>query len=86
MSPSPWASTAPHWGLALFAAFLANTQSKVAAAKASDPQSGQRPRVYLFRGFARMAFSRGVDTLAEMIRYVGLSAAVNKAIVYPIIA
>jgi LysM repeat protein len=73
-------------GFALFGALSAVAQSNASAAKASDPQGGQRPRVYLFRGFAGMAFARGVDTLAEMIRHAGLSATVNEAIVCPIIA
>jgi hypothetical protein len=73
-------------GFALFGALPAGAQSNASTAKASDPQSGPRPRVYLFRGFAGMAFARGVDTLAEMIRHAGLSATVNEAIVCPIIA
>lgn len=73
-------------GLAIFGVMPADAQSGASSAKASDQQSGQRPRVYLFRGFAGMAFARGVDTLAEMIRHAGLSATVNEAIVCPIIA
>jgi hypothetical protein len=73
-------------GFALFGAVSAGAQSNASAAKAGDPQSAERPRVYLFRGFAGMAFARGVDTLAEMIRHAGLSATVNEAIVCPLIA
>jgi LysM repeat protein len=73
-------------GFVLFSALSAGAQPNGAAAKAGDPQSAQRPRVYLFRGFAGMAFARGVDTLAEMIRHAGLSATVNEAIACPLIA
>jgi LysM repeat protein len=73
-------------GFALLGALPAGAQSNAFAANPTDPQSGPRPRVYLFRGFAGMAFARGVDTLAEMIRHAGLSATVNEAIVCPIIA
>lgn len=73
-------------GFALFGVLPAGAQSNASITKPSDAQTGQRPRVYLFRGFAGMAFARGMDTLAEKIRHAGPSATVNEAIVCPIIA
>jgi hypothetical protein len=46
----------------------------------------QRARVYLFRGFAGVVFSRGMDTLAERIEQAGFSATVNEAVMCPVIA
>jgi LysM domain len=46
----------------------------------------QRPRVYLFRGFAGVVFSRGMDALAERIDQAGFSVTVNEAMVCPAIA
>jgi len=39
-----------------------------------------RGRVYLFRGFAGVVFSRGMDRLAELIEQAGLKASVNEAV------
>jgi fermentation-respiration switch protein FrsA (DUF1100 family) len=72
-------------GFALFGAVSAGAQSNASAARRVIAKR-ERPRVYLFRGFAGMAFARGVDTLAEMIRRAGLSATVNEAIACPLIA
>ena len=46
----------------------------------------RRPRVYLFRGFAGVVFSRGMDALAERIEQAGFSATVNEAMICPVIA
>jgi LysM repeat protein len=48
---------------------------------AADPMGSaeQRARVYLFRGFAGVVFSRGMDALAEKIERAGFSASVSEA-------
>jgi len=43
-------------------------------------------RVYLFRGFAGMVFSRGTDKLAEELEQAGFTATVNEAVMCPVIA
>ncbi len=45
-----------------------------------------RVRTYLFRGFAGMVFSRGMDGLAERIERAGLTANVSEAMMCPTIA
>jgi pimeloyl-ACP methyl ester carboxylesterase len=47
---------------------------------AAGPMIEPRGRVYLFRGFAGVVFSRGTDRLAERIEQVGLTASVNEAL------
>jgi len=64
----------------------ARAESNASATAPGDTQTQQRPRVYLFRGFAGMVFSQGTDRLAERIERAGFSATVNEAVVCPIIA
>ncbi|MBV1698746.1 MAG: LysM peptidoglycan-binding domain-containing protein [Hyphomicrobiales bacterium] len=45
-----------------------------------------KPRVYLFRGFAGIVFSRGMDTLAGLIEQAGFSATINEAMMCPLTA
>jgi hypothetical protein len=73
--------------LALFSALpAAKAESNAAAPAPGEVHAQQRPRVYLFRGFAGMVFSLGTDRLAERIEHAGFSATVNEAVVCPIIA
>ena len=71
-------------GLLCGCVFLATGSAAPAGPTAVGPQTANatiqpRGRVYLFRGFAGLVFSRGVDHLAEMIGNAGLSATVNEA-------
>jgi LysM repeat protein len=54
----------------------------------ADPigSADQRARVYLFRGFAGVIFSRGMDALAEKIEQAGFSTSVSEAMTCPIVA
>jgi hypothetical protein len=65
-------------------ALLATGNAAAAGPVAVEPAAANaaiqpRGHVYLFRGFAGLVFSRGVDHLAEMIENAGLSATVNEA-------
>ncbi len=73
----------------LFGAFdPAAADPAAAVAPLADAQipAGPRPRVYLFRGFAGIVFSRGMDALAERIEQAGFPATVNEAVICPVIA
>jgi len=61
------------------------TASVTPPAGAQTPPE-QRPRVYLFRGFAGVVFSRGMDALAERIAQAGFPATVNEAMICPVVA
>jgi len=76
-------------GFALHGAFApaaADPTGSVAPLTGAQISPAQRPRVYLFRGFAGMIFSRGMDALAEKIEQAGFSATVNEAVICPVIA
>jgi hypothetical protein len=52
----------------------------------AQPAGEPRGRAYLFRGFAGLIFSRGIDWLAERIERTGISATVNEAVMCSVIA
>ena len=61
---------------------IASVEPPPASAGGTTP----RIRVYLFRGFAGMVFSRGTDQLAEELEQAGFTATVNEAVMCPIVA
>ena len=61
----------------------ASAEPPAAAAPGSPPP---HVRVYLFRGFVGMFFSRGTDKLAEELEQAGFTATVNEAVMCPVIA
>jgi hypothetical protein len=64
----------------------ADPAAAVAPLAGSQTPSAPFPRVYLFRGFAGIVFSRGMDTLAGRIEEAGFSATVNEAVMCPLTA
>ncbi|MGH6980516.1 MAG: LysM peptidoglycan-binding domain-containing protein, partial [Stellaceae bacterium] len=64
----------------------ADPAAAVAPLAGSQIPPAPLPRVYLFRGFAGIVFSRGMDALAERIEQAGFSATVNEAVVCTLIA
>ncbi len=76
-------------GFALYGASgpaSADPSGSVAPLTGAQIPPAQLPRVYLFRGFAGVVFSRGMDALAEKIEQAGFSATVNEAVICPVIA
>jgi len=74
-------------GLALYGVSpAARAELALPAPSSAQAETAPHPRVYLFRGFAGMVFSRGMDTLAEKLEQAGFSAIVNEAILCPVIA
>jgi alpha-beta hydrolase superfamily lysophospholipase len=57
----------------------AGPPSPAAATSATMPTIEPQGRVYLFRGFVGVVFSRGTDRLAERIEQAGLTANVSEA-------
>ena len=52
----------------------------------AQPAIGPRGRAYLFRGFAGLIFSLGMDRLAERIERAGFPATVNEAVMCSAVA
>jgi hypothetical protein len=73
---------------ALVCLFAFTAFDSIASAQQSSPPAAaaQRVRVYLFRGFAGLVFSRGTDKLAEELEKAGFTATVNEAVMCPIVA
>ena len=75
---------------ALDTAFTPATAGSIAAASgetATAPVATEaRGRAYLFRGFAGMVFSLGMDRLAERIERAGFAATVNEAVMCSVVA
>lgn len=69
-------------GCALYATFAPATAGPTLSVEppAADAAIQPHARVYLFRGFAGLVFSRGMDRLAELIEQAGLKATVNEAV------
>jgi len=92
MSPTHLATVLIAAALSGFA-FACASDSAVAGPTASAEPPPAAPghkaahvRVYLFRGFAGVVFSRGTDKLAEELEQAGFAATVNEAMMCPAIA
>jgi hypothetical protein len=72
---------------AFHAAFAPATADPIAPPSGSPNAAPPPPhvRVYLFRGFAGMVFSRGTDKLAEELGQAGFTTSVNEAVMCPVV-
>lgn len=92
MSPTQVATVLIAASLSGFAFVLASDPAFAGPIASAEPPSatpGAAPahvRVYLFRGFAGMVFSRGTDKLAEELEQAGFTATVSEAVMCPVIA
>jgi fermentation-respiration switch protein FrsA (DUF1100 family) len=69
-----------------FGAAVAGANASAEPPIAAPGNPGPGIRVYLFRGFAGMVFSRGTDKLAGEIEQAGFKATVNEAMMCPVVA
>jgi len=76
-------------GFASYASFDPAAAEPIAASAAAPAAAAaaatEHPRVYLFRGFAGVVFSRGTDKLADEIEQAGFTATVNEAVMCPVV-